>query len=304
MSGGDRSRLPTELPNAASRELDTLGLTDALALFSAADAEAVAAVAAARGEIARAVELVTERLRRGGRLLYVGAGTSGRLAALDAAECPPTFCTDPALVQAVVAGGERALATAVEGAEDSGDEARRALAAREVGPRDVVLGVSAGGTTPFVHAALAEGRARGAATVMLACVPFADAPDEADVSIRAVTGPELLTGSTRLKAGTATKLVLNAVSTLVMARLGRVHGNLMVDLAPTNAKLADRAERLVMELAQVGRERARELLAAAGNRVKVAVVCGALGVDATDAEERLARAGGVLRAALAGGERP
>ncbi len=294
----DRSSLATERANPASAELDRMPLRDALALLAAEDAHAVAAVALAQAEIARAVELVAERLARGGRLLYVGAGTSGRLGMLDAVECPPTFHTQPELVQAIVAGGSAALTGAVEGAEDSRAEAVRALAERGVGESDVVFGITAGGTTPFVHAALAEARERGAATVFLACVPFDEAPDAADVSIRVVTGPEVVTGSTRLKAGTATKLVLNAVTTLAMVRLGKVHGNHMVDLRPTNTKLVDRAQRLVMELAGVDRARASELLAAAHGHVKVAVVAQRLGIDVAAAEHRLAECDGFLRRTL------
>lgn len=298
MRGADRSHLSTERENERSADLDRLPTAEALDVLFAEDAHAVAAVAAARDEIAHAVELVAERLAAGGRLVYVGAGTSGRLGVLDAVECPPTFHSAPGQVQAVLAGGEAALAGAVEGAEDSSDDARRALAEREVGPRDVVFGISAGGTTPFVHAALDEARRRGAATVFLACVPREEHPDAADVSIRAVTGPEVVTGSTRLKAGTATKLVLNAVSTLAMVRLGKVHGNRMVDLRPTNAKLVDRALRLVAELAGVDRARAEELLQGAGGRVKVAVLAERLAGDVGAAERALERAGGHLGSAL------
>lgn len=304
MSGEDRGHLSTEAVDPASAELDRLSTRDALALFAAADRAAVAAVEACREDLARAVDTVAERLERGGRLLYVGAGTSGRLAVLDAAECPPTFQSNPAQVQAAIAGGEAALVGAVEGAEDDAEAGAAAVRERGIGAGDAVLGITAGGTTPYVHGALAEARRRGAATIFFACVPRSEVPDAADVSIRAVTGPELLAGSTRLKAGTATKLALNALTTLVMTRLGKVHGNLMVDVdTRANRKLVDRGERLVMRLAHVDREEAAELLRRAAGRVKLAVVMHARRLDAPAAEAVLARACGRLREAL-GAERP
>ncbi len=295
----DRGELATERPHSASGALDRMGAREALALFARADREALAAVESADEPIAAAVELVAERLREGGRLFYVGAGTSGRLGALDAAECSPTFHSPPEQVQAILAGGPPALVRAVEGAEDDERAGATAIAERGIGAKDVVLGISAGGTTPFVHAALAAARSRGAATIFLACVPAADAPSRADLDIRLPTGPELLTGSTRLKAGTATKLVLNALSTLVMVRLGKVYGNRMVDLEThTNAKLIDRAERLVMELASVDRSRATTLLQSAGGRVKTAVLMQRRNLDRETAERHLADSGGFLARAL------
>jgi N-acetylmuramic acid 6-phosphate etherase len=295
----DRGHLVTERADPRSAALDTLSTRAALALFAQADREAAAAVAAAHAELAAAVELVAARLAGGGRLVYAGAGTSGRLAVLDAAECPPTFRSAPEQVQAVIAGGPPALRAAVEGAEDDAAQGAADLAARGVGERDAVLGITAGGTTPYVHGALGEARRRGAATLFLACVPRAEVDDDYDVSLRLVCGPELVAGSTRLKAGTATKLALNALSTLVMVRLGKVHGNLMVDVdTSANAKLVDRGERLVMQIARVDRARAAGLLERAGGRVKVAALMGVRGVDAAHAEARLARAGGMLRVAL------
>jgi N-acetylmuramic acid 6-phosphate etherase len=295
------ARLPTEARHPASRALDLLPLALAIELVQREDVKVHAALYAARPAIERAIELVAERLARGGRLFYVGAGTSGRLAQLDAVECQPTFQTGPELVQCVLAGGPEALTRAIEGAEDDAGAARRELEARGLGSRDVVFGIAASGTTPFVHGALAFARERGAASVFLACVPFDDAPDEADVSIRAVTGPEVLTGSTRLKAGTATKLVLNTLSTLVMVRLGKVHENLMVDLDTRgSAKLAARGARIVATLTGLEGEAARALLARADGQVKLAVVMQRLGLDARAARERLAAAGGVLRRALEG----
>jgi len=298
---GPRDHLPTERANPASAGLDALSTADAFDVFQDEDQRMVAAVGAARAEVCRAIELVVERLARGGRLLYAGAGTSGRLGALDAAECPPTFCTAPGTVQALLAGGADALLGPVEGAEDDRAAACRDVDARGAGPLDVLFGISAGGTTPYVHAALARARERGAATVFLACVPFELAPDAADVSIRLDTGPEVLAGSTRLKAGSATKLVLNRVTTLALAKLGKVHGNLMVDVdAAANAKLVERATSIVERLTGLERPAARALLERAGLRAKTAVAMHARGVGPAEAERLLAQAGGVLGRVLRG----
>jgi N-acetylmuramic acid 6-phosphate etherase len=299
MSAPSRDHFDTERPNPASEKLDRMSIADAFDVVNGEDARVAAAVAAAKDAIVRAVEIVADRLRRGGRLFYVGAGTSGRLGVLDAAECPPTFQSDPESVQGVIAGGERALTRSVEGAEDSREAGERALSERSVAALDVVIGVAAGGTTPFVHGAIDAARKRGAATVFLACVTREHVSDAADVSIRVITGPEVIAGSTRMKAGTATKLVLNTISTLAMVRLGKVHGNLMVDVqARGNAKLWQRGIGLVARLVPCERSRAEALLAAADGRVKVAVVMGALDVDEKNAEERLGRADGFLRAVL------
>lgn len=296
----ERGHLDTERIDPRSAALDSCSTTEALALFARADREAVEAVDAARGDLARAVELCAERLARGGRLLYVGAGTSGRLGALDASECPPTFQSPPERVQFLIAGGPPALTGPVEGAEDDAGAGARGVGERGIGADDVVLGITAGGTTPFVHGALAEARRRGAGTVLLACVPASQVPAEVDVDVRLPTGPELVAGSTRLKAGTATKLALNALSTLVMVRLGKVHGNLMVDLdTRANTKLVDRATRLVERLTGRPRGEAARLLGQAGGRVKTAVVMDARSCGREEAEELLTRAGGVLRRVLA-----
>ncbi len=294
-----RDHFETERPNPATLALDTLSTSAAFDAMNAEDARVAEAVARAKGDIVRTIDLVADRLGRGGRLFYVGAGTSGRLGVLDATECPPTFQTEPTLVQGVIAGGERALTTAVEGAEDSRENGANAIRERQVGALDVVFGIAAGGTTPFVHAALDEARSRKAATVFLACVPKDQAPDAADVSIRVITGPEVVAGSTRLKAGTATKLVLNTITTLVMVRLGKVHGNLMVDVNTRgNAKLWQRGISLVARIAQVDRDDAERLLESAGGSVKVAVAMRARSLSRHEAEDRLARCGGVLRRAL------
>lgn len=294
-----RAHLATEQRNPASMNFDRLTIGEAVALMQREDRAIHDALELARPAITRAVELVVERLRRGGRLIYVGAGTSGRLAVLDASECPPTFQTPPELIQALIAGGPRALTGAVEGAEDDLEAPRRELARRKLGANDVLFGIAAGGTTPFVHAALDFARERGAATVFFACVPFEQAPDAAEVSIRVVTGPEVLTGSTRLKAGTATKLALNTVTTVALAQLGKVHENLMVDLdTRANSKLVDRGARIVSTLTGLDRDAALALLERADGQVKRAIVMHAHGCDALPASQKLIQVAGSLRSAL------
>ena len=294
----DRSHLLTELRLPESTSLDAMTAEEAVAVMNAQDARAVEAVAAERASVARAAELVADALRAGGRLIYFGAGTSGRLGVLDASECPPTFRTDPEQVQGVIAGGEAAMFRAQEGAEDRAEDGAAAVDAKGVDARDVVMGIAAGGTTPFVHGALRRARALGARTVFLSCVqPVPDEPP-VDVVIRPLTGPEVLTGSTRLKAGTATKLVLNQVTTVAMVRLGKVYENLMVDLRATNAKLWDRGARIVATLTALPRDAAMDLLRQADGRVKVAVVMHRKGVTADDATRLLDASGGRLRDAL------
>jgi len=306
MSGGpvpSRAHVASEAQNPRTAELDRLSTREALGLMLAEDAQVLSALEAAGEELAAAAELVAERLAAGGRLLYVGAGTSGRLGVLDAVECPPTFQSDPDLVQGLIAGGEDAMFRAVEGAEDDEATAAAELAERGLTRADVVVGISASGTTPYVRGALRHAGEVGAATVMLACVPYENVPDEAGISIRLDTGPEVLTGSTRLKAGTATKMALNAISTLAMVRLGKVHGNLMVDVNTAgNSKLLDRGLRLVSELTDLDRDSAAAALRAAGGSVKLAVVMMRRGLGREAAAEHLAACGGHLRAALGGGE--
>jgi N-acetylmuramic acid 6-phosphate etherase len=294
----DRSHLLTELRLPESMSLDAMGVDEALALMNAQDAKAVEAVAAERGNVARAVGLVADALRGGGRLIYFGAGTSGRLGVLDASECPPTFRSDPEQVQGVIAGGEAAMFRAQEGAEDRAEDGAAAVDAKGVGPGDVVMGIAAGGTTPFVHGALRRGRELGAGTIFLSCVQPVPAEPTVDVVIRPLTGPEVLTGSTRLKAGTATKLVLNQITTLAMVRLGKCYENLMVDLRATNQKLWDRGARIVATLTGAGRDDAMDLLRNADGRVKVAVVMHRRKVDAPEAVRLLEASDGSLRAAV------
>ncbi len=291
----------TERVNAETHGLDTLDTETLVALLAREQVTAAEAVVRATPAVARAVDLIVARLQAGGTLHYVGAGTSGRLAVLDAAECPPTFGTPPSLVVAHIAGGTEALVRAVEGAED--DAAAGAAEMRAaIGARDAVVGISAGGGAPYVVAALRAARAAGAATVALTSVSDSPLARGADVAIVVDTGPEPLAGSTRLKAGTAAKLVLNAISTSVMVRLGRVYDNVMVDLVATNAKLHARAERLVCALADVDEPAARSLLEDAGGSVKVAIAMHVRGVDAASARALLARSGGFLRHVIKPGE--
>lgn len=278
--------------------LDSMSIEEAVALMNQQDSAAVAAVATQQPQISQAIRLVVAALSAGGRLIYVGAGTSGRLGVLDAAECPPTFRTDPNLVQGIIAGGEAAMFRAQEGAEDSREGGAKAIDDKNIGLHDVVMGIAAGGTTPFVHGALQQARARGAKTIFLSCVQRVENEPEVDVVIRPLTGPEVVTGSTRLKAGTATKLVLNTISTLAMVQFGKVYENLMVDLRATNTKLQDRAERIVATVTGEPRERCRELLKEAQGHVKLAIVMHGRKVDAGRAQKILNEAGGNLRKAL------
>jgi N-acetylmuramic acid 6-phosphate etherase len=293
----DRSHLLTEQRLAESMDLDTMGVEDAVALMNAQDALAVAAVGAERANIAKAVELVAQCLARGGRLIYVGAGTSGRLGVLDAAECPPTFRTPPEQVQGIIAGGESSMFRSAEGAEDRADEGAATIDAKQAAEDDVIVGIAAGGTTPFVHGALRRATERGARTIFISCVQPVPGEPGVDIAIRPLTGPEVLTGSTRLKAGTATKLVLNTITTLAMVKLGKVFENLMVDLRASNSKLWDRAARIVCTIAGLEREPAMELLRRTDGDVKLALVIHAHGVGAVEAARILDAAGGDVRKA-------
>ncbi len=296
----DRGHLLTEQPHPASEELDRLGAEELVRLFCVEDGSALRAVEAAAPALARAVEAIADRLDAGGHLFYLGAGTSGRLGVLDAAECPPTFCTPADLVQGVLAGGAPALLRSSEGLEDLFDAGRADLETRGFGPADALVGIAAGGTTPYVHGGLSHARAIGALAIAMACVPVEQAPMPCDIDVRLLTGPELLTGSTRLKAGTATKMALNILSTGVMVRLGKVYGNRMVDVAVTNSKLEDRALRILRDLAGVERSRGAALLSAAGGSVKTALVMAATGLAAAAAAAALAEHHGQLRPTLEG----
>jgi N-acetylmuramic acid 6-phosphate etherase len=294
----NRGHLLTERPNPLSQNLDQLS-TDALVeLFCQNDLEPQRAVHQAAPQLAQAIEAITERLRQGGRLFYLGAGTSGRLGVLDAAECPPTFCSPPELVQGILAGGAPALLRSSEGLEDRAEQGERDLMDRGFAPGDAVVGIAAGGTTPYVLGGLSHGQAIGALTIAMACVPREQAPMPCSIDIRLLTGPELLTGSTRLKAGTATKMALNILSTGVMVRLGKVYGNRMVDVSVSNAKLEDRALRILADLAGVDRQQGRALLAESGGSVKGALLMAVGGMDGASAAAALNRHGPSLRATL------
>jgi N-acetylmuramic acid 6-phosphate etherase len=285
----------TEQRNPATSDIDRLPPLGIVQVMNTEDQRVPQAVEAVLAEVARAVQLAEEAMRAGGRLIYVGAGTSGRLGVLDAAEMPPTFGTDPELVQGIIAGGYEALLRAREGAEDRPEGGAAAVDERRVGPHDFVLGIAASGTTPFVHGALARARELGARTGFLLCTPPpAELLRAHDVVIAPLVGAEVITGSTRLKAGTATKLVLNMISTGAMIRMGKVYGNLMVDLQATCLKLQDRGERILGDTLGVGREEARELLRRSGGNVKTAIAMYAARADPEEAVRLLAEVGGRL----------
>ncbi|MFM7559822.1 N-acetylmuramic acid 6-phosphate etherase [Cylindrospermopsis raciborskii] len=294
----ERGHLLTEQINPHSLNLDQLNALELVELFNNEDQKALSAIAGAKMELAAAIEQIAPRLHQGGRLFYIGAGTSGRLGVLDAAECPPTFCTSPDLVQGIIAGGAGALLRSSEGLEDLAEDGENAIIQHEVNCLDVVVGITAGGTTPYVHGALHGARQRGALTIFIACVPVEQVPVEADVDIRLLTGPEILAGSTRLKAGTATKLALNMLSTGVMVKLGKVYGNRMVDVAVTNQKLHDRALRILRDLTDLNREAAETLLERSGKWVKLALLMHWKDLDREEAQQVLAAHKGNLRAAV------
>lgn len=293
--------LATEAINPASARIDELDPLALVRLINAEDARVAGAVAAAEGAIARGIDMVAERLAAGGRLIYIGAGTSGRLGVLDAAECPPTFGTPPGLVVGLIAGGHTALTTAVEGAEDRPELAVQDLDRVGISAADVVVGIATSGRTPYVLGGLAHARARGSATIGLACTPEPELARVADEVIILEVGPEIIAGSTRLKAGTATKMVLNMLTTGAMVRLGKTYGNLMVDLKATNGKLLVRSRRLVALLAGVTEAEAEELLAQCDGELKTAVVCRRCEIPPAAARRLLTEAGGHLRRALAPG---
>lgn len=298
MSNEKSAELPlTETNNPATREIDRLGTRGILELIAAEDGEAVRAVARELDAIGAAVDAVSARMREGGRLIYMGAGTSGRLGVVDASEMPPTFSVPPGLVVGLIAGGEGAMFRAVEGAEDDPELGRADVARLEVGSRDAVVGIAASGRTPYVRGALGEARARGALTISLVCTRPAAIEAAAELHIALLTGPEVIEGSTRMKAGTATKLALNMLSTTVMILLGKTYGNLMVDVQPSNSKLRERARRIVERATGLGAEEAQRKLDECGD-VKTAIVAQLTGTGAAEARARLEMAGGVVRRAL------
>ncbi|MEC3952578.1 N-acetylmuramic acid 6-phosphate etherase [Nocardia sp. CDC153] len=287
--------LTTELANPRTADLDSMPIDELLRTMNAEDAGVASAVAQAIPAITRAVERIVDARRRGGRLIYIGAGTSGRLGLLDAVECPPTFGTDPAEVLGLIAGGADAFTRAIEGAEDDPDRAEQDLAAVHLTAADAVVALAASGRTPYAIGALRYARTIGATAIAISCNRNAETSAHADVAIEIETGPEILTGSTRLKAGTAQKMVCNMLTTATMVRSGKVYGNLMVDLNPTNAKLTDRARRIVAAATDLDLPTAATLLAAADNHPKIAIVMHLAGVDAPTARTLLAQSHGFVR---------
>jgi N-acetylmuramic acid 6-phosphate etherase len=291
--------LLTEAANSASNNLGRLPTEGILTVMNTADAGVAQAVAVEIPRIAVAVDAIVAALDRGGSLVYIGAGTSGRLGVLDASECPPTFNTPPELVRAIIAGGDSALRRSAEGAEDHPEAGARDLLASGFGSADVLVGISASGRTPYVLGAVAQARRLGAVTCGISCTPDSELSRSVDFPVEPLVGPEILTGSTRLRAGTATKLVLNMISTAVMVKLGHVYGNLMVNVQPSNQKLEDRALRIIQQAAGVSMERAIELLEQSGRNVRTAIVMSKKGVRREEAERLLVAARGRIADALA-----
>lgn len=291
-------QLQTEMRNPASERLDQMTALEIVTLMNEEDHKVAVAIKRVLPQVAEAVEQIVQALSGGGRLFYFGAGTSGRLGVLDAAECPPTFGTDASVVRGIIAGGVQAMTEAIEGAEDSHELGRQDVREAGVGQGDVVVGIAASGRTPYVLGALEEARARQAATIALSCNPDPDSSKSADIAINIEVGPEVVTGSTRLKAGSATKMVLNMLTTASMVQLGKVYGNLMVNVQATNQKLRERAKHIVMQVTGASYEEADRLLGEAAGDVRVAIVMQKTGLAAKEAAERLARAGNKVRAAI------
>lgn len=293
-----RGHLLTEQINPESQNLDQLSSLEIVELFNREDAKTLEAIANAKEYLAETIEITSESLNKGGRLFYVGAGTSGRLGVLDAAECPPTFCTPPDLVQGIIAGGASALLRSSEELEDSKEDGMLAISKRHINHLDVVIGISAGGTTPYVHGALQSAKQKGATTISISCVPIEQVKINVDIDIRLLTGAEILAGSTRLKAGTVTKMALNIISTGVMIRLGKVYGNRMIDVSVTNNKLYDRALRMIEDLTDLNREEAVKLLEKSDNKVKLALLMYWTNQDKESANLLLNKYQGNLRTAI------
>lgn len=297
-----KMKLNTESDNPNSRHIDMLSTSEIVCLINAEDAKVATAIQEALPQIASAVDAIVDAINAGGRLFYVGAGTSGRLGVLDAVECVPTFSTPPESVQGIIAGGDGAFSQAVEGAEDDTLQAERDLRARGLAQADIVCGIAASGRTPYVIGALQYARDLGARSIAIACNLDSPIGALADISISVDLGPEIISGSTRMKAGSAQKMILNMLSTATMIRLGKVYGNLMVDVKVTNQKLAERASRLVQQITDVDEGKAMELLSLANNEVKTAVVMQGLGVEADAARNLLEQAEGRLRDVIGDGD--
>jgi N-acetylmuramic acid 6-phosphate etherase len=294
----DLSGLDTERRNPASASIDMMSPLEIVQTMNAEDATVAGAVAREAPQIARAIEEIAARLRRGGRLVYIGAGTSGRLGVLDASECPPTFSTPPEMVVGVIAGGPAALTRSIEGAEDDPEQGRMDAARIGIGPADVLVGIAASGRTPYVLGAVDYAKERGARTIGLTCNPATPLHDRCDITIASVVGPEVIAGSTRLKAGTAQKMVLNLLSTGAMILLGKTWGNLMVDVQPSNTKLRKRAVTIVSEATGLSESAAATLLADSNDEVKTAIVAALANVSPDISRNRLKAVNGVIRAAL------
>jgi N-acetylmuramic acid 6-phosphate etherase len=291
-------QLVSEARNPRTAGIDLMSTSDIVSIINREDHEVAAAVEGVLPQIAAAVDSIVEAFRAGGRLIYLGAGTSGRLGVLDASECPPTFGVPPGMVVGLIAGGDQALRRSIEGAEDDPLEGRTALEALQLAPRDVVVGIAVSGRTPYVIGALEYAAGVGARTIALSCNPASVIANLADIAISPVVGPEVITGSTRLKSGTAQKLVLNMLSTASMIRIGKTYGNLMVDVSVSNAKLSARAMRIIADAVECSAERASDLLAQSGNEVKLAILIGLTGMSALDASAALKQQDGFLRRAL------
>jgi len=293
-----RGYLLTEQANPNSENLDQRSPLELVDLFIQEDAKTIAAISEAREELAETITRTATAMRQGGRLFYIGAGTSGRLGVLDAAECPPTFCTPPEQVQGIIAGGAGALVRSSEDLEDRPEDGASAIAHHQITAQDVVIGITAGGTTPYVHGALQASRQRGATTVFIACVPKDQVSADVDIDVRLLVGAEILAGSTRLKAGTVTKLALNIISTGTMVQLGKVYGNRMVDVAVTNTKLHDRALRILCDLTELTREDAGFLLERSDRNVKLALLMHWTGLEKDPGDRLLKNYQGNLRTAV------
>jgi len=290
--------MSTERRNPNSVDIDLFPTERILKIINSEDATVTAAVCSAIPEIVKTVDLAVNAIRNDGRMIYVGAGSSGRMAILDAAECPPTFSSPPEWVQAIIAGGSKAISQAVEGAEDSRETGEADLKAKKVSASDLIIGLAAGGRTPYTQAALEYARSKNAKTVAVVAVPDSPMAKSADVVICTPVGPEVITGSSRMKAGTAQKLVLNMISTAVMIRLGMTYSNWMINVNMTNAKLHDRGVQILREILGVNTEDAKQLSDASGGRLKLAVIMGTLGCNRKEAEKRLNEGGGNLRKVL------
>jgi N-acetylmuramic acid 6-phosphate etherase len=294
----DRSQLLTEQRNPDTLGIDCKTTLEIVDIINAEDASVFTAVHRERESIAKAADMIVAAFKEGGRLIYVGAGTSGRLGILDAAECPPTYGTDPKMIIGIIAGGKNAVFQSAEGAEDFPENGAKDIQQAEVNHRDVVMGITSGGTTPYVMGALFEAKKRNAKTIFLCCNRETMPIFDVDIIIRPIVGPEAITGSTRMKAGTATKLILNMLTTTTMIKIGKVYENLMVDLRATNVKLTDRAERIIMTVTGVSQDNAKELLESAFGNAKVAIVMQKLRIDYTEAKKRLDVQGGFIRKVL------